>query len=330
MARLSRPADSSHITPVTGRKVDVITDTNTVMSSPTLCPLPLEASLQSHGTDNSPHSPTCRASLSLAERRTLEKILDDVSNSSTPKTPNPLVPTEQTPPRSAQYSDAHGKSTLDDTGFHAVRGEATDTGYEDEDDSMELSEGIENLTARLADLVSPSISKSERRLQDSVSMHDEKDRMRYTGRRSSVAKHSKTGRTEQQRKTNDDLHGDTIEDVMNLTGKRILLTQSSKWGGGHADRQSMSENDKRTRLGVEKKLKEELAKPKSTEHDDEAGIAIPCEGVTQVEADDIEDSDLDGFDADKEDTILEAVRGWRRSVGKARPCSSFGYANNHS
>jgi|SRR5690242_3847554 len=149
MARLNQPADFSHATPAVSQVADVIAGSD-AMSSPVLRPLSFEASLQSHGADQLPPSPLRRSSgqspFSPADCRTLERLLRSTSVSSPPETPSPLEQgkhgaqlLQDTPSSPTGLSDR----TDEAESYQSFGGEMTDTGYEDEDDSMELSEGTE-------------------------------------------------------------------------------------------------------------------------------------------------------------------------------------------
>ncbi|KAF2627835.1 hypothetical protein BU25DRAFT_490998 [Macroventuria anomochaeta] len=326
MAKLSHPADSSHATPVADRTLDATTGSPPAMSSPPPRSLSLEASLQSHGNDNLPHSPprrgSERSSFSPADCRTLKKILRDVGNNSPPPTPSPFGPIEQLFSNTDRTSSTVQGRTDENEGYRFVSDEAADTGYEDEDDSMELSEGMEGLTSRdtvssLGDPASPSVSKSDRRLQDSISMHDEKDRLKYTGHRSSTTKHSKAKRQEQE---HDDLaettRGDTIEDVMNLPGKRAPPACPLDLGCRDLDRRPIPDDIKqlnRMRLSMEKVLEDERVEQERAEGE-EPGIFIPGFSPPHDMATGVDESGLDEFDADKEDTTVHGSGAQRRKT----------------
>jgi hypothetical protein len=332
MARLNQPADLSHTTPVADRKSDSTADD---MSSPALHPLP-----------PSP-LPASSATLSPADCRTLEKILRDVSEGSAVQSPSPLglaeqLP-EQLPENDARSADMTGDLAEEDTVTHAgggevtdtpgndvekyishytVGGEATDTGYKAEDDTLELGEGT---TARLtsdSDLDSPSVSKAERRLQTSASMHDERDRQRYRSH-SWAAKFQRTKRSEEQHKTGNHVPSNPFTGIANLPGKGV---NSSQRDCGVTDPCLLPEHNKQlkqTRLSAEEKsFEEESIEHEQSEQTDEPGFAIAHADMTHAKAADLNDSELDGFDADKEDTP-QVTRPQRRKVHPAHAHSGF-------
>ena len=307
MARLSQAPDPFYTTPLSSRNPKPVEGDQPNMPSPVpLRPLSLDTSLQSHGNDNLPASPPrrgyARPSLSPADCRTLEKILRDVA--SPPATPSPLEQGDQLFPDGGR-AGATG-TTDEEDGYHFVGGEATDTGYEDEDDSMELSEGGETVTDQvvtsLGEPASPSVSKSERRLQESVSAHDEKEKMRYSsGRRSSTARRTKTKRTTSR----DAAAGDTIEDVMNLPGKRAPSARSLDLGRLNSDRPAVPDDIKhlnRIRLSIEKVLEQERLERECAEGEEEPGVFVSAVLGSQDQAHHDEESELDGFAADDEQT----------------------------
>lgn len=214
-------------------------------SPPPLRPLSLDTGLQSHGNDNLPESPLRRGSsgpsLSPADCRTLKKVLRNVA--SPPATPSPLEQSDQLFPDGSCAGTTFTSDQGD--GYHLVGGEATDTGYEDEDNSMELSDGGETGTDQvitsLGEPASPFVSKSERRLQESVSLHDEKEKMRYSsGQRSSTTKPTKTKRTQKGRTRSRDVEaGGKVEDVMNLPGKCVPPAHSLNIRHPNSDRSAM-------------------------------------------------------------------------------------------
>lgn len=308
MARLNQPPDLTYATPANNRTSDAVTNSRLDMSSsPPLRPLSLETGLQSYGNDNlSASPPRCgsgRPLLSPADCRTLEKILHDVV--SPPATPSPLEQSDKL------FIDGGCASTAGAAdggeGYHFVGGEATDTGYEDEDDSMELSEGGEVDTAKktvtsLGDPASPSVSKSDRRLQESVSVHDGKEKLRYSrGRRSSTTKRIKAKWQEQKRITPlEATGGDTIEDVMNIPGKRAPPARPLDLGRRDSDHQVPGDINQlnRMRLSMKKVLEQERAEQEHAEGEGEPGVFI----TTSLSPEDLDESERDGFDADNEET----------------------------
>ncbi|KAF3050287.1 hypothetical protein E8E11_009121 [Didymella keratinophila] len=312
MARLSQAPDPLYTTPLSGRNPKPVDADQPNMPSPVpLRPLSLDTSLQSHGNDNLPDSPprrgSNRPSLSPADCRTLEKILRDVV--SPPATPSPLEQGDRLFPDSDRAGTTGAANEED--GYHFVGGEATDTGYEDEDDSMELSEGEETITDQVVTLLgepaSPSVSKSERRLQESVSVHDEKEKMRYSSdHRSSTTRRTKTKRPQQERTASRDVTaGDTIEDVMNLSGKRAPPARWLDLGQLDSDRQADPDDIKHLnsmRLSTEKVIKQERLNQEGVEGEEEPGVFVPTVPGPQDQAQDDEDSELDGFAADDEQT----------------------------
>jgi hypothetical protein len=319
MARLSQAPDPLYTTPLSSRTPKPIAgDQPNMPSSPTLRPLSHDTSLQSHSNDNLPASPPCgnsgHSSLSPADCRTLEKILRNVA--SPPATPSPLEQNDQLFPDGG-CADTAGTAD-EEHGYHCVGGEATDTGYEDEDDSMELSEGggtvTDQVVTSLGEFASPSMSKSERRLQESVSAHDEKEKMRYSsGRRSSTTRRTKTKRPQQERTTSRDATaGDTVEDVMNLSGKRAPPARSLDVGQSDSDRQAVPDKIKQLnhlRLSVENVLEKERLEQERAEGEEEPGVFVSTIPGLQDQAQGDEESELDGFAADDEQTQMRSSLG---------------------
>ncbi|KAJ4359326.1 hypothetical protein N0V95_002250 [Ascochyta clinopodiicola] len=308
MARLSQPAHSVYPTPTAGRGVDAVTGSTTAMSSPPLRALSLEASLQSHGNDSLPHSPRRRGSglstLSPADCRALRKILRDVCDSSPPSTPSRLEPSEQLCAKTdLTISTVDGIAADEDCAL--AGNEATDTGYEDEDDSMELSDGVEEATARDAMDVpghhasqSLLVSNANHRLQASVSAHDKKDGRRYGDGRSLSAKYSKAKR--QERNHTDPIvakEGDSIE-------------------GNDSDCQPIPDDIKQLnlmRLSMEKVLDNERVKQERASREREPGIVVSDHSVKhhhaittiqQQSVHEASDADNEDNDATDEATIV--------------------------
>lgn len=312
MARLSQAPDPLYTTTLSSRTPKrVASDEPNMGPSPTLRPLSLETSLQSHDNDNLSASLPCQisgpSSLSPADCHTLERFLRDVA--SPPATPSPLEQNEQLFPN----GDCTGttSTTDDEDEFHSVRGEATDTGYEDEDDSMELSEGGETVTDQvvtsLGEPDSRSASKSERRLQESVSAHDEKEKIRYSGgRRSSTIRGTKIRRRQQERMTLRDVTaGDTIEDVMNLPNKRVPTARLLDVGQLSSDREAVPDDIKqliRASLSTERVLEQERLEQERAKGEDNPGVFVSTVPRPQDQAQGDEASELDGFAADDEQT----------------------------
>ncbi|KAJ4382835.1 hypothetical protein N0V86_002060 [Didymella sp. IMI 355093] len=280
-------------------------------SSPPLRPLSLETSLQSHSNDNIPTSPprrgSGRTSLSPADCCTLEKILCDVA--SLPATSSPVEQSDQLLLDSRRPSTAG--ITDEEDGYRPTSGEDTGTGYEDEDGSMELSEGGEVVTdeiiTSLGEPTSLSVSKYDRRLQESVSAHDEKEKLRYSsGRGSATAKRTNTEYPGQERSTSQEVTtGDMIENVMNIPGKRAPPARPLDLGRGDSDRQAVSDDSKQLnhmRLSMEKVLDQERLEQERVEDEEEPGVFISTVPGPQGQAQDHEESGSDGFDADNERT----------------------------
>jgi hypothetical protein len=323
MARLNQPADSSHTTPVADRKSDSTADD---MSSPALHPLP--------------PSPASSATLSPADCRTLEKILKDVSESSAVQTPSPPGLAEDdarsadvtgnlaeedtaTDAGGGEVIHTPGNATKEYTSHHIIGGEVTDTGYKADDDSLELSEGATAHLASFSELDSPSVSKAERRLQDSASMHDERDRMRYRSH-SWAAKFSRARRSEEQHKTDNHILSNPFAGTANLPAKRA---NSSQHTFGVTDPCLLPEDKKQMGLSAEKSFEEERLEYEQSEQTDEPGLAIPHADTAHAKAGEFDDSESDEFDADKEDT--PQVSGpQRRKVHLTHTHSSFSVLTN--
>ena len=288
MARLNQSADSSHTTPAGDRTFNAATGSSPAISSPALRPLSLEASLESHGSDNLPPSPlhlgSGRSSLSPADWCTLIEIVCDVSSSSPPSTPSPLEQGEQLFPNTVRTESIVKGRAFEVKGYHFVGDEAAGTGYEDQDDSMELSECVEGATAGdtmtlLGEPASLSVSKSDRWLQDSVSTHDEKDRLRYRGRRSPTIKRLKLKRQEQKLNEPADVtEGDTVEDVINLPSKRAPPAGPMDLGHSDSDCRPVPEDIKqpnRMRASMDTVLESDRIEQEWTEDKEEPGAFIP-------------------------------------------------------
>ncbi|OSS55165.1 hypothetical protein B5807_00817 [Epicoccum nigrum] len=304
MARLHQPADSSHTTPVADHKSDSTADD---MSSPALHPLP--------------PSPASSATLSPADCRTLEKILRDVSEGSAVQSTSSSGLAEQLAEDDARSADMTGDLAQEDTATHAGGGEFTDTGYKADDDSLELSEGTTAHLASFSDLDSPLVSKAERRLQDSASMHDERDRQRYHSY-SWATKFSRAKRSEEQHKTDCHAPSTPYAGAMNLPDKRANFSQQKC---GVTDPCLLPEDNKQreqTRLSVEKSFEEERIDYEQSEQTDEPGLAISHVDMARVKADNLNDSELDGFDADKEDTPQvtgpQRRKIWQRNASRSK------------
>ncbi|KAJ8107604.1 hypothetical protein OPT61_g8750 [Boeremia exigua] len=312
----SRRADPPRAMPAADRAPDTITGFQSNMSSLPLRPLRLEVSPQSNETETLPHSPprrsTDRSSLSPADCRTLEKVLRHANISSPPRTPSPLEQGEQPVTdayRSVDISEDHKE---EEESYQPVSGEATDTGYEDEDDSMELSDGSERGTAdhdfsSFNSPDSPSVSRSDRRLQDSVSTHDEKDRLIYNSRRSSVTKQLKVKRREQG--SDHVAQGETLEGNRNLSEKRTSSEHSEPDG---------AKSLHGLRFSLEKVLEDDHVEQEHAEMGSEPGVSI----VNIKEIHRIDDSDLDGFQADNEETVLRTTGAQRRRSSQSHASKS--------
>ncbi|KAF3046406.1 hypothetical protein E8E12_007850 [Didymella heteroderae] len=310
MARLSQAPDPLYTIPLSSRTPrPVAGDQPNMPSSPKLRPLSVETNLQVHVNDNDRNSPlprfSGRASLSPADCRTLEKILSDVA--SPPATPSPLEQSNQLS-RDSGLASTVGATEEEDVS-HLVRGEATDTGYED--DSMELSEGVENSTGQvvspLKEPASPSVSEPSRHLQESVSAHDEKEKLRYSsGRHSSTTKRSKTNEPQCERNvTQDATASDTIEDVMNLPGKHAPPARSLDVGQPDSDRQAVPDDIKQLtymRLSTEKVLAKEQMEQERAEAEKEPGVFISTVSGPQYQTQNHGKFELDGFGADSDQT----------------------------
>ncbi|KAJ4992021.1 hypothetical protein SVAN01_02342 [Stagonosporopsis vannaccii] len=325
MARLNQSADFSHATPITSQATDA-------MSSPAPRSLAFEASLQSHGADNLPHSPLRRssgcASFSPADCPTLGRLLCNTNVSSPPQT---LSSFEQGEPllSDSPCSDSFSSDRTKEAVSYYVAGvETTDAGYEDEDDSTELSDSTEVATASaklalLHDPISPSISKSDCRLQESVSIHEEKDRRRYNGRQSSISKSSKVERCEKSNtKANADTGGNTLEEVSNSPGKRDAAPRRLHVIHDDFDCQPesvdvvkplgslhLSLDEVRMRLRVE----QERAGLQDTSNITALRSLMVLGGTEEVNQ-----FGFDEFDADKEDTTTVMMRAQRRKNSKSR------------
>jgi hypothetical protein len=186
--------------------------------------VPLDAALTTHGNETLPilqtplrqsrHSP-----LSPADCRTLEKILEDV------RSPSPLASRERNQSLLSVDSVQDGSS---DTGIEDMVQytddqhdycEDADEGYEDEDNSMDLSDTVDE------------------GFEDGDGMHGEDD-----------------GECESILPADDDepeyvwSDGDTIEDIMNMPGKSAPPARQQGLSGIHVHDPSTSEENKGIRL----------------------------------------------------------------------------------
>lgn len=317
MARLNRAADlSPSPSPATEYDSDAASGSD-IAASPPLRTISLAASLQSHGSDNMTTSPAPRSPLSPADCRTLEKLLRDVSNNSAPSTPSPLGPAEPLYRNSSYQIDIPRIAAREVTSSRIVGGEATDTGYEDDNDSMELTDGMEDLTvhlASLADVDSPFVSKSDRRPQDSMSMHDEEDKpRRYIRRCSSTTMPTKVKRGGQQdeKAAGQD---DTTESTENLSE---LPARSSRSSQSNPRRPVSKVHSKEmSRLVLQRKTRKRLSRQARVRFAGDHGSAIALSSAETVQDDavDFEESDSEGFDADGEDTTDFLARAQHRQV----------------
>jgi hypothetical protein len=166
--------------------------------------IPLDAALKFHGNDTAPPPSTpaadgTRTPLSPSDCRTLKKILEGVQS------PSPLAS-----PRLIKHNDAlfgveysqDGSSDIGNEGEIQYTqkqydyGDEADEGYEDEDDSMELSDAVEES------------------LDDSVVHEDQSMLLDDDGTREYVWS-----------------DGDTIEDIMNTPGKTAPPAPEQDLGG---------------------------------------------------------------------------------------------------
>lgn len=342
MARLSQAPDSLYTTPLSSRNPKPVEGDQPNMPFPVpLRPLSLDTSLQSHGSDNLPDSPPRRAFnrplLSPADYRTLGKILRDVASS--PVTPSPLEQSDQLFPDGGRAGTT-GTADEED-GCHFIGGEATDTGYEDEDENMELSEGGEIVTDQvvtsLEEPASPSVSKSERRLQESVSAHDKKEKARYSSGRRSMTNRGTKVRRKEHTTSRDAAARDTIDNIMNLPGKCAPRARSLGVGQAGADRQAVPDDIKqlvRARLGLEKVLEQEHLEQERAEGEEEPGVFVSTIPEPQDQAQVGGGSELDGFAADDEQTqprfspgFSSAPRCKVREGDLTKLCSSVSLSN---
>ena len=289
MAKLNQPADFSHASPATYCTSDASTRSPIAMSSHPLRPISLQASLQSHGSDNLPPSPPHKGSppspLSPTDCCTLKKILRDVDHSSPPVSPGPIEEDEQL------YSDTDRTGTSADGGadknngcYHLVSNETSDTGYEDEDGSMELSEGMKGDTMETSNsasdsLVPPAVSCSNIWPQDSVSTHDNRDRLSRVGHDALIAEYQEAKRGEANHHyLTEPPERDTIEDCMNLPGKRAPPAHPQELDQNDLYHRPVRVGIKQTdrvRLSIEKVLENERAEQERATPEPEPGVFIP-------------------------------------------------------
>lgn len=169
----------------------------------------LAASLESHGNDtllpSSPRRSSGQPSLSPADCCTLKKILRDVGNTSPLSTPSPA---ETGPQRFADNDftgcTADDSSSEQDKGHHLV-GDEADTGHEGENVSMELNEGVEgdHIKDVMNVATSQTVPSHQHRLQESAFTHEEMERLKYSRRRISIAKHLEVEHLKQEQTTHE-------------------------------------------------------------------------------------------------------------------------------
>ena len=225
---------------------------------------------------------------------------------------------EQVAEDDVRSADMTGGLAEEDAATYAGGGEVTDTGYKADDDTLELSEAH---LASVSDFDSPSVSKAERRLQDSASIHDERDRQRYRSN-SWATKFSQAKRSEEQHKTDHHAPGNPFAGTTNLPGKRASSSQQNCGVTDPCLLPGDSKQLKQTRLSAEKSFEEDRLDYEQSEQTDEPGLAISHADTTHAKADDLDDSELDGFDADKEDTP-QVAGPQRRKVYPTCAPSSF-------
>lgn len=335
MAKLNQPANFSHALPAAYRTSDTITPSLMAMSSPPLRPISLQASLQSHGNDNlppsSPHKGSPPSLLSPTDCRTLKKILRDVGHSSPPATPYSVERGEQlfadTDRTGRNLDDSADK---DDESYH-FSDETVGTGYEDDGDSMELSEGMEGNTMETSNSlpgsrVSSAVSCSNLQPQGSVSRHDSRDRLDCTTHGPLIAEYQEAGWGEpNHHNLTKPLEGDTIEDCMNLPGKCAPPARPQalvRKGLYHRPVPVEISKMDRMRLSTEKILENERVEQECTTLEPEPGVFIPSpDGPSCSKTQAVEQHSVHGtFNFDNEDnaTIHDIAKTQDLIVSRAK------------
>ncbi|KAF2831809.1 hypothetical protein CC86DRAFT_463601 [Ophiobolus disseminans] len=259
-------------------------DSPQISPSP-LQPIPLHTALETHGNDTAmttpvtPQSATvARPELSPADCRALEKLLNDV------RTPSPLAPlsvSEQD--QSLLSNDGADESSEtgaeDEVQYTEPRfnyGDEREEGYEDEDDSMELS-----------DVADES--------QGDVGAADDED----TAQDQSVLSN-----------VDDSVYvwsdGDTVEDIMNTPGKTAPPAPEQDLSGVYARDQSTPEdirNIKARRAEIEKEVENELM-----EHEEHEVAGIEDEAFGPDAYSDGEDDNAVDLSDDPEIQAIEAAQ----------------------
>jgi hypothetical protein len=200
----------------------------------------------------------------------------------------------------------------DDNRYQLVTEEATNAGYEDEDDSMGLSDSAEDDIDTVVDSSvasyghkSTNTSQQHRRLQDSVSVHDEMERRKYSDRHLSYVK---AKRLERKHKALDKDGGpDTIEDVMNLPGSHAPPARPQNLHHRDSEQQTIYDDFKhlnQLRLSMEKVLEDERAAHERAERKQEPGIFIASLDASQGSDKALKGSHIETFDTNNEKTLL--------------------------
>ncbi|KAJ4322054.1 hypothetical protein N0V94_002633 [Neodidymelliopsis sp. IMI 364377] len=316
MARLSRPADFSHSPIVADRPIASSSVASPILTTSPLRSIPVKASPRSHGNENLSPSPTCEGSgplsLSPAGCRTLKKTLSDVESLTAPSS----LTSTQSGELPFPNTDNAGNTEDDNLGggdsrYQLVAEEATDAGYEDEDDSMELSDSAEDRidTAVNSAVVSyghKSTSTSQhRRLQDSVSIHDEMEKLKYSDRRLSYVGAKRLER--KHRVLEKDGWPDTMEDVMNLPGSHAPPARPQNLRQHDSDQSTISDDIKhlnQLRLSMEKVLEDERVAHERAERKQESGVFIASLDASQGSDKVLKKSHIERFDTNNDKNLL--------------------------
>jgi hypothetical protein len=254
------------------------------MSPVPLHPISLTASLESHRNDNLTPSPPRKGSGSLkfspADCCTLKKILSDMGTDSPPSTPSPVELRDQPFVHSGRTSSTVNDRPAEEVDRYQLVGDEAETGYEDEDDSMELSEDGEddtvedvmNLPSRHA---SPGTPYHGHSLRDRLLIPNEIEKLKQSNCRPSNESYMEPD----------------------------WLGLPQELGHTQTDRQPISDEIRernQLRFLMEKVLGAERMDQECTTRKQEPGIFIPSLGASQFTTASLEESDLEAFDADNE------------------------------
>jgi hypothetical protein len=185
--------------------------------------VPLDVALKTHGNETlhllqTPPRESVRAPLSPADCRTLEKILEDT------RSPSPLAShaRDESLLSVESFQDGSSDTGVEDTVQYTDRqhdhGDESDDGYEDEDDSMDLSDTVDEGFHDGDD-----VDNEDHGEGPSTLSVDEEPEYEWSD-------------------------GDTIEDIMNMPGKTAPPARQQDLGGMYTHDQPTSDKTKEIKL----------------------------------------------------------------------------------